>query len=197
MGIYFSTLCLLVAHSVSGSNWKEARPLFFCKKCWTASHLSWQPQLTSSRAAQGSLYLQLDSAQTTHTVTWHAADKISLYEALSSSLSPPLQLVIYMPPPSPQPAMGSIITKASADRPSLIRYTFHLRHHFIQVQKFRQKFKKIQTEIQKVLIGLASFSPLDHYSSASFHLRHKFIQVFAASETFHLSIQTRGREMLN
>ena len=63
-------------------------------------------------------------------------------------------------------------------------------------KKFRQKFKKIQTEIQKVLIGLASFSPLDHYSSASFHLRHKFIQVFATSETFQLPIQTRGRELL-
>ena len=48
-----------------------------------------------------------------------------------------------------------------------------------------------------MLIGLASFSLLDHYSSASFHLRHKFIQVFATSVTFQLSIQTRGREMLN
>ena len=47
-----------------------------------------------------------------------------------------------------------------------------------------------------MLIGLASFSPLDHYSSASFHLRHKFIQVFAASEPFQLPIQKRGRELL-
>ena len=75
-------------------------PGFWQEMLELANHLFWQPQLTSSRAAQGSLYLQLDSAQTAHTVSWHAADKISLYEALSSSLSPSTWWFTWHGPPS-------------------------------------------------------------------------------------------------
>ena len=119
----FSTACLFVwvVHSVSGLNWKETPP-------WFLARILRQPAIflifltatvnqTTRRPKAPALSLQLDSAQTTHTVTWHAVDTrgIAIMRLFHH---------LFHPPPgdlhAPLDPRGSIITKASADRLSLI-----------------------------------------------------------------------------
>ena len=143
-----------VVHSVSGLNWKETPP-------WFLARILRQPAIflifltatvnqTTRRPKAPALSLQLDSAQTTHTVSWHAVDTRGILLSWGSfiiSFTP--HLVIYLPPPTPGvQSLPKPVLIGSASSSRLHHYlsaTFHLRHHFIQAgQAWGSPYKALQ-----------------------------------------------------